>query len=120
MRKLLPFICLLLLACTGQKKKRPDDVLDEERFQKLLTELYLLEGEASYRKAQFGENPEKVIPPGTKKIFEEHDLTREQFERSYRYYMEDPERMKKIHDEVLNELMRRKGKEGKEEKGKKD
>ncbi len=69
-----------------------------------------MEGEAAHRQSQFATDPKKFLPRATKEVFEEHDVTRDEFVRSYRYYMKDPELMKAIHEDVLNELMRRKGK----------
>ena len=114
-RLFLFFPLILVLACEAGNEKKPEDVLEEERFQKVLLDLYLLEGEASYRRANLGQIPDSVLAKGTAKTFEERDIDREGFERSYRYYMEDPERMKAIHEKVLNELMRRSGKEKEEE-----
>lgn len=114
-RFFLFFPLILGVACSVGNEKKPEDLLEEERFQEVLLELYLLEGEASYRRANLSQVPDSVLATGTAEVFEEHDLDREKFERSYRYYMKDPERMKAIHEEVLNELMRRSGKQKEEE-----
>lgn len=113
MLRIMPLLLFCLLTACGPEK-RPKDVLDKERFRKVLTELYVLEGEAEYRKANHAEKPEKVLSSGTGEILEEHELSREKFVRSYRYYMKHPKVMNSIHEEVLNELMRRKGQEERE------
>lgn len=109
------FASFLLLSCASEEEKPPEEVIPEERFQELLLELYLLEGEAKFRQANQGLSSDSVRISGTTKLFEKHDIERDRFERSYRYHMEDPEKMKRIHEEILNELMRRSGKEKEDE-----
>ena len=41
-------------------------------------------------------------------MFKEQDVTREQFERTFRWYSEHPERLKAVYEDVLTELSRRK------------
>ncbi len=101
---------ITLCSCSGGKDEKPEGILSVERFQKVLLHLYILEGEAEHRKVQYSTDPEEFLPQGTKRVLQEHDLSRGRFIRSYRYYLEDPKRMKRIHEEVLNELMKRKGK----------
>ncbi len=117
--RIIPFLFLLITSACGSQEERPKGVLEKERFTELLTELYVLEGEAEYRQANFSEDPEEFLSAGTARIFKEHEVQREQFVRSFRYYMKHPGTMKAIHEEVLNELMRKEGKkpEGKAKQG---
>ena len=75
-------LLVLLLLVSGCGTSTPDDLIDEETYIELLTELHLLavihslKGEVHYRSTQ-------------KAIMEYYGVTYEQFERSQSYYMKD-------------------------------
>lgn len=100
---------LILSQCNTEKEKReiPDGVLEEKAFKEVLIDLYLVEAESKYRRTNFKEEPDSILPSATHDVFEEHGIERKTFVRSFRFYMEEPDRMERLHEEVLHELMRR-------------
>lgn len=113
LRTIIPFLLMVLLIACGKTESGSEgewEPIPRKDFVDLLAELYLLEGEVQYRRNNFGIPADSAYPKGTRQVLEEFGTDRERFERSYHHYMKDTEKMEAIHEDVVSELMRRKGK----------
>jgi hypothetical protein len=103
---LLPLLWQLM-ACDDAPPQRPADLLDRELFTELLLEAQLIEARINHELVV--EHVSDV--PGQRyyeELFSSKGVTREQFERTFAWYSEQPEELKAIYEEIVDELVRRK------------
>lgn len=100
--------CLLFLSSCGQEEKSvvvPVDVLPKEKMAQVLTDIHLAEAETNL----------KILPDSAstilmaigirlQKIFEKHEITKAQYEKSLSFYIDHPELLNQIYEKVLNAL----------------
>jgi hypothetical protein len=127
---LLSFV-LLVFSCTGSDESKvvlieqPDDLIPRDKMIPILADVHLLEACLQYRSPQVASrtpvlvgpemlektvltplpNDQKTMP--YYEIFAKHGCTRDQYERSMRWYMTDAALYGEMYDEVINELIRR-------------
>jgi hypothetical protein len=105
MQKKLLFLlsCFLTFSCTDPEEVVvPEDILKEEKMAQIFTDLSILE-------ASMNVHVESIDPKTDKSaqqinIYAKHGITKEQFEESYRFYTENPEKMNEVYQLVLNDL----------------
>lgn len=91
-----------LFSCSEKKEeKTPDNILSEEKMSAVLIDMNLLEASASLSFIQEGEEQEKVPQID---IYKKHNITKKEFDESFKYYSSKPEKLNKIYEQVLNEL----------------
>jgi len=97
------FFALFLYACGEKKEEIPSDVIPEDKFIALLTDMYALEGKYSH--VNVINKP--VYEQGVKEyevLFKKYGVTKKQVELSIDHYNTDPARMKKMLVVVLDSL----------------
>jgi len=96
-------LLLWLLAGCSAPETPPADVMDRATFKRALFGTQVLEARLNHQRLI-----EQVSPdPGPRlyaAFFKEQGITRDRFERSFRWYSEHPALMRGIYEEVLNEL----------------
>jgi hypothetical protein len=123
------FSILLLFSSCGEKKEevivptieKPADLIPEDKMIQVLADVHLLEAATSFRAPRgvthspFSITAEGQTPmpvPTEQKtlayydIFAKYGYTRDQYERSNKWYMQDAAHYSAIYDEVINELTR--------------
>lgn len=99
-------LSFFLFACTNPDSVSiPDSVLPEEKMAEMMTDIHLLEATMNI---QVG-NTDKMGPDGKAinfNIYKKHQVTKEQFEESYKFYTENPELLAEVYQLVLNNLSR--------------
>ena len=106
--KLLPYLAdLLLVACSSHRNTAPEGVLDREHFKRTLLEAQLIEARMNHELivAHASEIPAEQYYAD---MFKAQGTTKEEFEKSFSYYSEDPGEMRTIYEEIFTELSRRK------------
>lgn len=104
MRKFLLIIVLpLLSACSEEVEPLPPDVLTEEAFVPVMTEMMLLEAVQKQRMLQ-DEDIQKSLSDHYARLFKKHNTTETQFRASFAYWSEHPEAMMRIYDRCLAAL----------------
>lgn len=101
MRRLLPL--LFVLAACSTAEAPPADLLDRAKFKQVLLGAQLVEARLNQEMVieHRMDNPVEVYYTD---LFKKEDVTREQFERTYRFYTEHPAEMKAIYEELIVEL----------------
>lgn len=105
MTKHTSFFLLLvfLFSCSAEKPKKPEDIWDEEVFTEALFQVQLTEAilRLGYRLRKDSiVHPDSIHSATFKKI----GHTKQEFEKNFDYYIQDPQRMEKIYEEVIVRL----------------
>ena len=107
---LIPYtLCLVffLLSCGENKTiSIPTNILSKEKMAEVITDIHLAEAEASMRTVPDSSSKEKL---NFRKIFDKHSITKQQYEKSLSFYIEHPEILDEIYEQVLNELSKMQG-----------
>lgn len=137
MQRWIPlFFLLLLFSSCGEKEEtstaisaeQPADLIPEDKMIQVLADVHLLESALSYRSPgaptpsrspfMISSNEQVELPPAGSQeslpyydIFAKNGYTREQYERSLKWYSLDAVKYSEMYDEVINELTRRQAKE---------
>ncbi len=107
MRATLILLLVISLAACSETKKTPENVLEPERFQKVLTDVMLADALSTER--SFKDTSLKIKDVNAAyflKIFELHGTTKNEFMRSYNFYLSRPDFLRVISDSVSAVLNR--------------
>lgn len=99
-------LTLLLLACEAPEQL-PSDVMDRERFTRVMVGMTLIEARLSQEMMTAPPEP----PPMSayyQDLFKEEGIDSAAFRRSFDHYAERPDEMKAIYEEVVERLRRMK------------
>jgi len=107
------FLVFVLFSCTDQigAKPAPDNLIEKEKFVKIIKELSLVE---SYVQMKYGHVSrfQKTMILSAEAIFKDYKVTPKQFEASMDYYATHQVLMQEIYTEVLEALNQESGKMG--------
>lgn len=106
MRVMIVLLLLVLAACS-ETKKTPENILAPEKFQKVLTDVMLADALSTER--SFKDTSLKIKNINAAyflKIFEIHGTTKNEFMRSYNFYLSRPDFLRVISDSVSAVLNR--------------
>jgi hypothetical protein len=106
--KLLALITLFALtaACDGREGKLPEGILPRDSVVVILADIHIAEAGA-LNKTAGGDVLKQFAKDHYLYVLQIHNTTREAFEKSYRYYAEEPEKFESMYTDVINELSRR-------------
>lgn len=91
-----------LFSCSEKKEsKTPENILSEEKMSAILIDMNLLEASISLSFIQEGESADNVPQFD---VYKKHNITKKEFDESFKYYSSKPEKLDKIYERVLNEL----------------
>jgi len=96
---------LLLLAMAGCKST-PEGVLNEEKMVAVFTDIHIAEGRLKVV-GIFTDSAKKMAPVLYDQLYRNHQITAEQFQKSYDYYTSDPKKLEAILDKVIVELSKK-------------
>jgi hypothetical protein len=124
---------LFAFASCGEKEpvikvsiEEPEDLIPQDKMIQVIADVHLLEAALQYSSPRpasrqpFSITPTEQIPqslPANEKplpyydVFAKYGYTRDQYERSLKWYAQDPVLYGEIYDEVINELVLRQAKE---------
>lgn len=94
---------IFLAACGSEEPEKPKDVLNSDKFTALMIDVQLIEGIRAQR-IDVSERKGKAESFLYAEVFDKHSITREEFEKTYAYYMKNPKRMEQIYEQVLDSL----------------
>lgn len=106
MRLMILLLLLVLLGCS-ETKKTPENILGPEKFQKVLTDVMLADALSTER--SFKDTALKIKDANAAyflKIFEIHGTNKNEFMRSYNFYLSRPDFLRVISDSVSAVLNR--------------
>lgn len=81
----------------------PEDLIGTEKMSLILADVEIAES-ALRQKQNFGHEIGKVQEEYYYAIFTEHEVSKDQFERSLSYYKQDREAMNQIYEDVITRL----------------
>lgn len=95
------FASALIISCNQKKEKIPDTIIPEEKLVTILVDLHQADAFLN-----FGANNTLVYEPKNyyNKVLETHKVTREEFNKTIRYYSTKPAKFDTIYDHVLAKL----------------
>ena len=105
MKKLYAILSLGLIACSGELEERPKpaDLISQSDLIPLLIEVQMVE--SHYQRLYSRPDVFKeAFDSATNIVFEDHDISRSQFEGSYDYYSQDPNEMFSLYEATLDTL----------------
>ena len=105
-KHLIWILCFLLVACKEKMPKLPSDILQPDSMVQILADMSIADAVAE-TKAQAGMSEEQLTKGYYEMICKTRGITAEQFNKSMKYYDEQPHWINKIYDEVQQELSKR-------------
>lgn len=103
-KKFAPVVCFLsLILLVGCKEEKPKDILSKETMTVLLMDIYIGEGKVSSLSLK-RDSSLAIFDAYEKRIFEKHQIDREQYKKSLAYYYDNPLELEEIYDRVLDSL----------------
>ncbi len=105
---LILLMALLIYSCSAPKVIIPKDILSKENMVAILTDIHLAESAVTLK---FTNKDTSMYQAAeyTDFICKNHKTTKEQFNKSYDFYISHPELLNKIYDDVLTELSKKQG-----------
>ncbi len=97
-------LAALSLLCSCTTEAIPDDVIDEETMASFLQEAYTIEGFYAVETEFLYDTLQPQMEASYDSLLAERGLTREDFNRSVRWYCSHPEINLRIHDTVVARL----------------
>ncbi len=90
-------------SCSGEEEQVPEYVWEEERFIEVLTEFQKAE---SIVRLGYHKLSDSIYPNDSvyQSLFVKMGVLEHEFDSNYQYYLNDPERMEKIYDQVITNL----------------
>ena len=97
-------LCLILLSCGNQQKETPQNILSENSFINLLKDIHLAEAKFELHKTKGMENAKNELAHNYSTIYENYEITIDDFDKTLDYYAQHPEQLEKIYTSVLEQL----------------
>ena len=105
MRNTVVFLLLFLTACGG-KEKAPSGPLDREKFEQVLMESLLIDARMSQELA-LDKRTDGPASAYYDEMFKKQGVTGADFRATYDAYLKQPEELKAVYQDVLNDLQQR-------------
>lgn len=99
---ILLFISLLFSSCDSSSKA-PDDLIPKEKMAHILKDLMLLEATYNTKLIRV-DNKNELMRNYSDEILQHHNVTKEEFDRSYDYYSLNTEEFEAVYELVFEEL----------------
>ena len=107
MKKIIISILLFtLFACNEETEMIPDNVLSQEKMVSVMVDVQLVEAALIVNQLK-GDEAKEAAVNYYDSVMKQHNISREEFDVSFKYYAEHPGLMEQIYDEMLNELSKR-------------
>src|SRR6187549_2442590 len=109
MRKfLLPLISLsILAACSKKPVDIPQDIIAKDSMVVILTDVHLAEAVLQLKNLSRNDSTKLVAVGYYQWVFDKNKITPEQFNRSFDFYVRQPELMTTMYDSVITRLSAR-------------
>lgn len=107
MRNVFVMLLICFAAACSNNKTVPDHVLKPEKFQKILADVFLADALSTER--SFKDTALKIKDENAAyflKVFEQYGVTKNEFMRSYNYYLSRPDLLRPITDSISAVLER--------------
>ena len=105
MKNIFLTVLVILLACGGSKE--PENLLTPQQMTKLLMEIHLLEAKVDELPIVPQDSSQSVYNHYEKLLFQDLEITDEQYEVSFNYYLDHPKQFEKIYNAVVDSLLQK-------------
>ena len=106
MKNYLFILICLLFACNTPEEKIPENILSETKFKLLLKVIHLVEATFELHKTKGMGKAKNELANSYQNIYSEYAISEEDFKTTLEYYSNHPEKLEKIYDKVLEELIK--------------
>ncbi|MDX5446753.1 MAG: DUF4296 domain-containing protein [Bacteroidota bacterium] len=101
--RIIPLLFLLILvSCKNKDVKVPEEVIPEDKMIEVMIDVHLLEGARSGNSIIGSDS--LYIQDYYEGLLQDHDLTVEEYEQSFKWYTEHPEVFKDVYQRVMERL----------------
>lgn len=101
----MAFLLLFLIACGG-KDNQPSAPLDRAKFEQVLMESLLIEARMDQGR-MVDKRADSLASAYFEAMFKKQGVTRADFRATYDAYLDRPEELKSVYQDVLNDLQQR-------------
>jgi hypothetical protein len=105
MRTGIALLLVLLVACGGSEQP-PQAPLDRKKFEQVLMESLLIEARVS-QEMTLDKRDDSPAARYYEEMFKKEGVTEEDFKATYDAYVKQPEQLKAVYQDVLNDLQQR-------------
>ena len=95
------FLGIGTYSCQAPEKPKPVDFIEEGDMVMILKDICKVEARFQRRLSIRGKNHSDLVFENYKLIFDEHNVSLDQFKTSYTYYQDSPEQMQNLYDSVI-------------------
>ncbi len=106
MKKLFLTVLVIVSACST-KSEAPDDLIPQDQMVSLLVEVHVLESKIKNLSIRSADSAKVVYDHYEKLLFADFNITQDQYERSFNYYVENLDEFKDVYTTVVDTLMQR-------------
>jgi len=99
-------IILLFFSCTTKDKELPEGILTKEEMIPVLIDIQIAEANINIKKLK-EDSIYQYAADYYDYIFEIHHISKEEFQKSYDYYLAHMNLMDEMYESVLNELIKK-------------
>ena len=101
------FLTALVILCACSTDTSPDDLIEKDKMVKVMIEIHLLESKVNNVRINPIDSTQAVYNHYENLLFKDLEITQEQYERSFNYYVDNPNEFEKIYNAVVDSLMER-------------
>jgi hypothetical protein len=100
---ILFLVSFTLFACTDAEEIIiPDHIIPENKMAEIFVDVHILEATLNINAGSVGKDT--IGRKLNLDIFKKHNITKAQYEESYKFYTENPDALMEVYDIVLQEL----------------
>lgn len=108
MRKIvLGFFLCMIAACGNKETEMPSDVIPQDKMMHVLMDIHLAEAGLRTENTFRADSLTQMTVNYYQFIFDKHQVTKEEFRRSFRFYTDNPEMMEKIYQKMIEEMSKK-------------
>lgn len=105
-KKIFLTVLVIISACSTQKDV-PEDLIPEDQMVSLLVEVHMLESKIKNLTIRPADSAKVVYDHYENLLFADFNITQDQYERSFNYYIENLGDFKDVYTTVVDTLMQR-------------
>ncbi|MGB0805729.1 MAG: DUF4296 domain-containing protein [Salibacteraceae bacterium] len=102
-------LSFIYISCAESERPSPQNLIEKGQMVTILKDISKIEARFQRRLSLKGIHSNDLVFENYKLVFDENQVTMEQFKKSYSYYQESPEEMQQLYDSVIIELTKEKG-----------
>jgi len=101
------FLTALVILCSCSSNDAPEDLISKKKMVKILVEVHVLESKVKNVDIDPDDSVQQVYDHFEGLLFEDLEITQDQYERSFNYYVDNPSDLEEIYETVIDSLLAR-------------